>query len=149
MKKPKSSDQSGFTVIELLMACIIFPIIVVGLSNAFDAVRKAYVTARQLNEVYAVLSACPEVDRALEYNTLTSTSNCYPNNIFATEGGTGGTITYSPTLTVTETEDLVTGDPLKNIPDSKVVDVSVSIPNNPAPPLRVRLLITRNGIGQL
>jgi hypothetical protein len=145
----RKKSQLGFTSVELLLSCVIFPLLVVGLSNAFDAVRKAYTVARQLNEVYAVLSACPEVDRALEYTSLSSTTNCYPNNVFQAEGGLGTTITYSPSLTVTNTSSLPSDDPLKIIPDSKVVNVSVSIPNSTGPALQLRLLITRNGIGQL
>jgi hypothetical protein len=141
--------QSGFTSVELLLSCVIFPLLVVGIANAFDAVRKQYTVARQLNEVYAVLSACPEVDRALEYTSLSSTTNCYPNNAFQAEGGIGTTITYYPTLTVTDTPNLGSTDPLKTIPDSKVINVSVGIPNSTAPALQLRLLITRNGIGQL
>ena len=57
--------DTGFTILELLLACFIFPIIVFGIANGFDAVRKSYTTARELNEIYAVLSACPEIDRAL------------------------------------------------------------------------------------
>lgn len=147
MKSPR--DSFGFTTVELLLSAVIFPLIVVGLSNAFDAVSKQYTTARKLNEVYAVLSACPEVDRALDYNSLASTTNCYPNNSFTAEGPGGGTITYTPTITVSDTSALSSGDALKNIYDSKTVDVSVSIPNSPAAPYVLRLLITRNGLGQL
>lgn len=141
--------QEGFTIVELILACVIFPILVIGISNAYDAVRKAYTTAKQLNEAYAVLSACPEVDRALEYNSLSSTTNCYPNNAFRAEGGSGNIITYTPTLTITDTSALGSTDPLKSVPDSKVVNISVGYPKNTAPPLQLRMLITRNGIGQL
>ena len=147
--KKISVGQAGFTIVELVLACAIFPILVVGLSNAFDTVRKSYTTAKQLNEAYAVLSACPEVDRALEYNSLSSTTNCYPNNTFRAEGGSGNIITYTPTLTVTETSALPAADPLKTVPDSKIINISVGYPKNSAPPLQLRMLITRNGIGQL
>jgi hypothetical protein len=141
--------QAGFTSVELLLASVIFPIIVIGISNSFDAVRKSYTTAKQLNEIYTVLSACPEIDRALEYNSVSSSTNCYPHNSFEAEGGSGTTITYSPTLSVTETASLPSTDPLRTVPDSKVIDVSVGYPRSSAPPLQLRLLITRNGIGQL
>lgn len=142
-------QQAGFTIVELLIAIVIFPIIVIGLSNAYDAVRKAYTTARQLNEMYTVLSACPELDRALEFGSLSSTTNCYPTNVFQAEGGGSGTITYTPTLTVTNTSSLSTSDPLYTVPDSKVINISVGFPNSSAPPLQLRMLVTRNGIGQL
>lgn len=142
-------EQAGFTSVELILACVIFPIIVIGISNAFDAVRKSYTTAKQLNEMYAVLSACPEIDRALEFNSITSTTNCFPNNTFSAEGGSGKTITYTPTLTVTSTSDLASSDPLKSVPDSKIINISVGYPKSSAPPLQLRMLITRNGIGQL
>ncbi len=142
-------NSRGFTSVELILACIIFPLIVVGLANSFDAVRKAYTTAKQLNEVYAVLSACPELDRALDYTNLVSNSaNCSPNNTFTAEGGSGIIYTYNPTLTVTDTSSLASSDALKAVPDSKVVDISVSNLKGNAPPLELRMLITRNGIAQ-
>lgn len=140
--------ERGFTAVELLLACVIFPLIVVGVSNAFDSVRKSYTTAKQLNEMYAVLSACPELDRALDYNNLSNTTNCFPNNSFTAEGGSGRTYSYSPTLTVTDTSALPLSDPLQTIPDSKVVDISVGYLQGTAPPLQLRMLITRNGIAQ-
>jgi len=139
----------GFTSVELLLACVIFPLIVVGIANSFDAVRKAYTTAKQLNEVYAVLSACPELDRALDYTNLVSNSaNCSPNNTFVAEGGSGISYTYNPTLTVTDTSALASSDALKTIPDSKVVDITVTNLKGNAPALELRMLITRNGIAQ-
>lgn len=149
MKRWQKLTEDGFTIVELILAIAIFPIIVVGLSNAFDAVRKSYTTARQLNEMYTVLSACPEIDRALEFNSLSSTTNCFPNNSFTSEGAGGSTITYTPSLTVTDTSLLSISDPLQTTPDSKVINISVGFPNNPAPPMELRMLVTRNGIGQL
>lgn len=144
-----NKNQGGFTLIEIVIACIILPIIVIGISNTFDAVRKSYRVTRQLNEIYTVLSACPEIDRALEFSSLTSGSNCYPNNTFFAEGSSGNTLTYTPTLTVTDTSSLPIGDPLQTIPDSKVVDVSVNyIQDTGGAPLKLRLLITRNGVAQ-
>ena len=141
--------ERGFTSVELLLACVIFPLIVVGIANSFDSVRKSYTTAKQLNEVYAVLSACPELDRALDYTNLVSnSSNCSPNNTFAAEGGSGITYTYNPNLTVTDTTSLSSTDPLKVIPDSKVVDINVSFLHSTTAPLELRMLITRNGIAQ-
>jgi hypothetical protein len=116
---------------------------------ATASVRKSYTTAKQMNEMYAVLSACPEIDRALEYTSLSSSTNCFPNNTFKAEGGSGLTITYNPTLTVTPTSSLPAVDSLQTVPDSKVVDISVGYPKNTtAPPLKLRMLVTRNGIGQ-
>jgi hypothetical protein len=140
--------QNGFTILELLLACFIFPIIVIGISNAFDSVRKSYTTARELNEIYAVLSACPEIDRALEFNALTSAANCFPNNTFESEGAGTTTLTYAPNLTVTNTAGLPLTDPLQTVTDSKVVDIDVGFLKSSAPPLRLRMLVTRNGIGQ-
>jgi prepilin-type N-terminal cleavage/methylation domain-containing protein len=145
----RSKNQRGFTIVEVLIACIIFPIIVVGLSNSYVAVRTLYTRAKEFNEMYAVLSACPELDRALEYNSLASGANCYPNNNFKAEGGSGITITYTPTLTVTDTSSLSASDALSSIPDSKVVQISVPYLHSSAPPLQLRMLITRNGIAQL
>ncbi len=142
-------NQRGFTTVELLLACLIFPIIVIGVSNAFGAVNKSYTTAKQLNEIYAVLSACPELDRALDFTNLVSnSSNCSPNNTFVAEGGSNVSYTYNPTLTITDTASLGSSDPLKAIPDSKVVDISVSNIGNSSHPLELRMLITRNGIAQ-
>lgn len=145
------SESGGFTIVEILIACVVFPIVMFGVTNAFQALQKAYTTARQLNEIYAVISACPEVDRALEFNSVSSTTNCYPNNSFVAEGGgTASVVTYAPTLAVTPTSLLPASDPLRNVFDSKVIDISVGYPKNPsATPVKLRLLITRNGIGQL
>jgi Tfp pilus assembly protein PilV len=145
----KGVGEKGFTIVELIIACVIFPMIVVGISNAYDAVRRSYTVARQYNEIYAVLSACPEIDRALEFSSLSTGTNCYPNNTFKAEGGSGLTITYNPTLTVTDTSALPSSDPLYNVPNSKVVNITVSFPGVSAPPMQLRMLITRNGIGQL
>jgi len=153
-QKPKSqkgrpSRQEGFTLTEIVVACVLFPLVVVALATGFGAVRRSYTLSKQFNEMYAVLSACPEIDRALEYDSVSSSNNCYPNNSFYAEGGSGIIITYSPTLTVTGTSALPSGDPLQAIPDSKVIDISVGFQQSAAPPLELRMLITRNGIGQL
>jgi hypothetical protein len=145
-------NSAGFTIVELILACVIFPMIVIGVANVYNSVRSSYGTARQLNEMYAVLSACPELDRALEFNSLSATSNCAPNNTFQVENTTATrNITYSPNISVTDTGALPAADPLKTVPDSKVVDISVGFlpPNSSATPLKLRILITRNGIGQL
>lgn len=149
MFRKKKNNQKGFTSVELILACVIFPLIVVGISNSFDAVRKSYKTAKELNEIYAVLSTCPELDRALDFTSLTSSSNCAPNNTFTAEGGgTASTYSYSPTLSVTDTTSLPNSDPLYTIPDSKVVDIKVGFRNTSTQPLEFRMLITRNGIAQ-
>lgn len=143
---------SGFTIVELILACTIFPIIVIGIATSYNALKRSYTTARQLNEMYAVLSACPEIDRALEFTSLSTGTNCYPNNNFIVENTTSAAIvTYTPSLTVTDTASLGGSDPLSTIPDSKVVHIQVNFlpPANSNIPLQLRLLITRNGIGQL
>ena len=145
-RRPK--QQGGYTVVEIVVACVVFPLIVIALTQAYDAVRRSYTLSRQLNEMYAVLSACPEIDRALEYDSVTSATNCYPNNTFQSEGAGSRTIAYSPNLSVTNTTALPSADPLKTIPDSKVIDISVAYPHSSAPPLQLRMLITRNGVGQ-
>ncbi|HTH72140.1 MAG TPA: type II secretion system protein [Candidatus Pristimantibacillus sp.] len=144
--------QRGFTIVELVLACVIFPMVVVGIATAVNGIQYSYTTARELNEMYAVLSACPEVDRALEFTSLSSGTNCYPNNSFVVENQTGTKqVTYSPTLTVTDTSALSGSDPLQPIPDSKVVQIQVNFvaPAASNTPLQLRMLITRNGIGQL
>jgi prepilin-type N-terminal cleavage/methylation domain-containing protein len=148
-KTVEKQNQNGFTIVELIMALVIFPMIVIGISNAYDSVSKSYRVSRQLNEMYAVLSACPELDRALEFTSLSTGTNCYPNNSFLAEGGSGNTITYTPTLSVTDTSALPSGDPLKTIPDSKVVQVSTGYTIDASgTPLVLKLLITRNGVAQ-
>jgi hypothetical protein len=148
---PRAKNSSGFTIVELVLACVIFPLVVVGIATSYNAVRRAYMTARQMNEMYAVLSACPELDRALEFNSLSAGTNCYPNNTFQVEdSNTIGKNVYTPALTVSNTSSLDSGDPLKGIPDSKVVNIEVGFPkpNTSNKPLQLRILITRNGIGQ-
>ena len=149
MKLLRPIGQSAFTIVELMVACVIFPLIVVGMSNVYGSVRQSYKIAKQYNEMYAVLSACPEIDRALEYSSLSSATNCFPNNTFKAEGGSGLTITYNPVVTVTDTPSLPSSDPLKTVPDSKVINITVPFLNSNAPNLQLRMLITRNGIGQL
>ncbi len=131
------------------MACVVFPIIVIGMTNSFDALRHSYTISKQFNEIYAVLSACPEIDRALEYDSITSSNNCYPNNSFQSEGSGNNIINYSPNLTVTNSSSLPVADPLQAVPDSKVIDITVGFQQNTGQPLELRMLITRNGIGQL
>ena len=143
------NKSGGFTLVEIVLACVIFPLIVVGLSNGYDAIRRSYTISKQLNEMYAVLSACPEIDRALEYNSITSSTDCFPNNIFESEGGGNvANITYTPTLTVTDTSALTGDDPLSTVPDSKVINISVAFQKTPTATMQLRMLITRNGIGQ-
>lgn len=144
---PGSTD--GFTAIEFLVASVVFGILVIGLVGAYKSLVRSYVMARQLNEIYTVLSACPEIDRALEFSALTSTSNCTPNNAFKVEDAPGGYISYTPSLTVTNTSALAGTDQLSAYADSKVVDVKVGFPRSSTKPMELRLLITRNGIGQL
>jgi prepilin-type N-terminal cleavage/methylation domain-containing protein len=147
-KKLKFRRQ-GFTVVEVLIAIAVFGIVVVGISSAYSGIRKSYQLSRQLNEIYTVLSACPEIDRALEFSSLSTGTNCYPNNTFASEGGTGTVINYTPNLTVTDTFSLGVADPLSVVPDSKVIDVSTGYSiDNGAADLRLKLLVTRNGVAQ-
>jgi prepilin-type N-terminal cleavage/methylation domain-containing protein len=146
----KRKLQDGFSLVEILVATVIFSIIVIGLYGELNGIRQSYSLARELNEMYTVLSACPEVDRALDFDALSGTSNCYPNNSFPAEDGGPGTISYSPSITVTNTSALSSSDPLYTIPDSKVVDISVGFqpPYTSKPALELRMLITRNGVGQ-
>jgi prepilin-type N-terminal cleavage/methylation domain-containing protein len=147
--KLRLKKEKGFTLVEIVLACAIFPLVVAAVTYGYDGIRRTYTISKQLNEMYAVLSACPEIDRALEYDSITSSNNCYPNNSFYAEGGSGNIITYTPTLTVTTTPSLPNTDPLQAVPDSKVIDISVGFQQSAAPPLELRMLVTRNGIGQL
>jgi len=144
-------QQGGFTIAEIVVSIVVFAIMIGGLTNAYISIKYSYTLARQLNEVYTVLSACPEIDRALQYDSISSTSNCYPNNSFPVEDSSGGVISYAPSLSVTPTSSLSGSDPLQSIPDSKVVAIQVGLPrpNTAVPPLQLRMLITRNGVGQL
>src|ERR1039457_2608968 len=144
----KNISQNGFTIVELILGIIVFSLIVVGISNAFNIVASNYKTTRQLNEIYEVLSACPEIDRALQYDIVNSMTNCYPNNTFVAENSGSGVFNYTPTLVVTPAVNLPTSDSLYNIPDSKVIDVSVGFTDNTGKPLQLRLLISKNGISQ-
>ncbi|MBX4190906.1 hypothetical protein KW794_02345 [Candidatus Saccharibacteria bacterium] len=55
----KKTNSDGFTIVEIVTACVVFPMIVISVYTAFRAVSAVYVQARQFNEMYAVLSACP------------------------------------------------------------------------------------------
>jgi hypothetical protein len=143
------SREEGFSIVELVVAIVIFPFLVFGVVNAFNTISKSYRVSRQLNEMYAVLSACPELDRALDFTIISGASNCFPNNTFKAEGGSGNIITYTPTLSVTDTSSLPLADPLRTVPDSKAVEVSTGYPLDVnGSPLKLRLLITRNGVAQ-
>jgi prepilin-type N-terminal cleavage/methylation domain-containing protein len=145
----KNNNSKGFTVIEVVIVTVVLPIIIIAISQLFNLVRLQYAFAKQYNEAYAVLSACPELDRALQYELLSGSTNCFPNNIFNAEGGYSNTFTYNPTLSVTDTSSLNVSDPLQTVPDSKVVDLSVGVNQSGLNvPLKMRLLITRSGIGQ-
>ena len=145
----KKLHHDGFSIIEVLIATAIFPIIVVGLYNASLAVQRSYSYSRQLNEIYAVLSACPELDRALEFNSITEDNNCFPNNVFQIEGDNStGTVTYEPNLSIEDTTTLPVTDELSDVPDAKVISLDVDIPNTSVPPVELRLLVGRNGLGQ-
>lgn len=144
----KKNSEAGFSVVEILIVTVIVSTLFIGIANAFTNVSRTYTLTRQLNEMYAVLSSCPEIDRALQYDSISGTTNCFPNNVFKGEGMSGAKITYTPTLNVTPTTGLPVADPLYNIPDSKVVDISVSNPTSAAQPWKIRLLVARNGIGQ-
>lgn len=147
MEKQKSDKEQGFTLAEIVISLAVFSLMVIGIANAFNTVDNLYARTRQLTEMYVVLSACPEIDRALQYESIT-TSNCFPSNIFDVEGDSGGQLTYIPTASVTSTENLPTGDPLRSVPDSKVIDIGVDYLNENSNPWAIRLLISRNGIGQ-
>ena len=145
-----AQESDGFTADEVLVGIVLFGILVGGLTSAYTSIKHSYATARQLSEMYTVLSACPEVDRALEYTSLSGATNCYPNNVFQVEDTTNTqSISYAPSLTVTDTASLPASDPLQTIPDSKVVNISLAFPSpSTAQPLQLRMLITRNGVGQ-
>ena len=150
MKKIKiRRKDSGFTVAEVLISIIVFALMATAMAQAFTAVDNVYARTRQLYEIYTVLSACPEIDRALQYEQVTGSVQCFPNNTFAVEGGGSGTIVYNPSLTVTQTSDLPGSDALKGVPNAKVVEVKVNYLNPVSSPWDIRLLISRNGIGQL
>lgn len=150
MKRSLRNGQQGFTVVELVVGIVIFPIIVIGLISVLNSVKQEYGLARQYDEIYSVLSACPEIDRALDYNSLSTNTNCYPNNSFPAEDGTSGTVTYSPSLTVTPTTSLANTDPFYSLQNAKVLDITVNFqpPYQNFPAMELRMLIARNGIGQ-
>lgn len=144
----KTTSEAGFSIVEILIVTVIISTLFIGIANAFTNVSRTYALTRQLNEMYAVLSSCPEIDRALQYDSISGATNCFPNNVFKGEGVSGATITYTPTLDVTPTSSLPLLDPLYGIPDAKVVDISVANPTSTAQPWEIRLLVARNGIGQ-
>lgn len=142
----KMKNQHGFTIVEIIIGIVLVGIIIGGVALAFNWLFKDYARSRQLNEIYAALSGCPEIDRAMQYESIIST-NCSPNDTFDSELQNGANdITYTTSSTPTLTTALPASDPAYNIPDSKVVDVTVT-PKQGAP-WKIRLLISRNGIGQ-
>ncbi len=142
----KKTLQDGFSVVEIVIAIVVLGIMIGGVALAFDWLFKDYARSRELNEIYAALSGCPEIDRAMQYESITST-NCSPNDTFDAETADGNNdITYTTSSAPVLTSALPTNDPAYNIPDSKVVDVTVTPKSGN--PWKIRLLISRNGIGQ-
>jgi hypothetical protein len=138
--------SSGFSIVEIIIGIALLGIVIGGVSLAFDWLFKDYARTRELNEIYAALSGCPEIDRAMQYESITST-NCSPNDTFDAEtAGGNNDITYITNSAPVLTSALSPTDPAYGIPDSKVVDVSVAPKSGH--PWKIRLLISRNGIGQ-
>lgn len=146
--------HEGFSIVEVIITMIVATVSFAGLAMMYDSITRLYRESRQLNEVYAVLSSCPEIDRALQYDSISSVANCFPNNIFEGEGLTKSQITYSPSLTVKQAAGgpgdpvLDSTDVLYGIPDAKVVDISVNSLTDSKNSWEIRLLVSRNGIGQ-
>jgi prepilin-type N-terminal cleavage/methylation domain-containing protein len=142
----KKTANAGFSIVEIIIAIALLGIVFIGVATAFDWLFKDYARSRELNEIYAALSGCPEIDRAMQYESIIST-NCSPNDTFDAEtAGGNNDITYVTSSAPVLTSALATTDPAYNIPDSKVVDVTVTQKN--ARQWKIRLLISRNGIGQ-
>lgn len=142
----KKTSSSGFSIVEIIIAIALLGIVIGGVAQAFDWLFKDYARSRELNEIYAALSGCPEIDRAMQFESITST-NCSPNDTFDAEtAGGNNDITYVTSSAPILTTALATTDPAYNIPDSKVVDVTVTQKNGKQ--WKIRLLISRNGIGQ-
>ena len=142
----KNTQESGFSIVEIIIGIALLGIVISGVALAFDWLFKDYAHSRELNEIYAALSGCPEIDRAMQYESITST-NCSPNDTFDAEiAGGNSDITYVTSSAPILTSALAVDDPAYNIPDSKVVDVTVT--PKVGKTWKVRLLISRNGIGQ-
>ena len=142
----KKTSETGFSIVEIIIGIVVLGIMIGGVATAFDWLFKDYARSRELNEIYAALSGCPEIDRAMQYESIIST-NCSPNDTFDAEIASGNNdITYVTSSAPVLTSALATTDPVYNIPDSKVVDVTVTPKNSK--PWKIRLLISRNGIGQ-
>lgn len=142
----KNTNQSGFSIVEIIIGIVLLGIMIGGVATAFDWLFKDYARSRELNEIYAALSGCPEIDRAMQYESIIST-NCSPNDTFDAETASGNNdITYVTSSAPILTSALAPSDPAYGIPDSKVVDVTVTPKSGDQ--WKIRLLISRNGIGQ-
>ena len=142
----KKTSQAGFSIVEIIIGIVMLGAIIGGVAVAFDWLFKDYARSRELNEIYAALSGCPEIDRAMQYESIVST-NCSPNDTFDAETADGDNdITYLTSSAPVLTTALAASDPAYGIPDSKVVDVTVTPKSSD--PWKIRLLISRNGIGQ-
>lgn len=142
----KKTPDNGFSIVEIIVGIVVLGIIIGGVAVAFDWLFKDYARSRELNEIYAALSGCPEIDRAMQYESIIST-NCSPNDTFDAETQSGNNdITYTTSSSPVLTSALAASDPTYDIPDSKVVDVTVTPKSSK--PWKIRLLISRNGIGQ-
>ena len=142
----KKTSQAGFSIVEIIVGVALLGMVIGGIAMAFDWLIKDYARSRELNEIYAALSGCPEIDRAMQYESIIST-NCSPNDTFDAETADGNNdINYVTSSAPVLTSALAPSDPAYNIPDSKVVDVTVTPKTGNA--WKIRLLISRNGIGQ-
>lgn len=140
------TQESGFSIVEIIIGIVLLGVVIGGVALGFDWLMKDYARSRQLNEIYAALSGCPEIDRAMQYESIIST-NCSPNDTFDAELANGNNnITYATSSAPVLTSALAPSDPAYNIPDSKVVDVTVNPVSGHT--WKIRLLISRNGIGQ-
>ena len=138
--------QGGFTIVEIVIGIVLIGIIAGGVAQAFDWLIRDSARSRETNEIYAALSGCPEVDRAMQYESIVST-NCSPNDTFDAEiQGGNNEISYATSSIPVLTSSLNSADPVYNVPDAKVIDVTVTPKSGH--PWKIRLLVSRNGIGQ-
>lgn len=142
----KPNKQSGFTVVEVLVAIVVLGIMITGVALGFQWLIGDYAKSREYNEIYAALSGCPEIDRAMQYESIVST-NCSPNDTFDSETASGNNdIAYNTSSIPQLTSSLNSADPVYNVPNAKVIDVVVTPKKGHV--WKIRLLVSRNGIGQ-
>lgn len=142
----KNMSEDGFTIAEVVVGIIVFSIVAVACWQTIVIMRRNYAQTRQMNDVAAAMLTFPELNRGLRYESINN-ATFTPDIPIRSEGQSGSSITYKPTVTIQDSSSV---SETSTVPNSKVIDVSIPYRGmgGNVQPIKLRLLIARNGIGQ-